>query len=208
MALCCSCSGRAVVGAIFFLITLVIFVVYLLFIEYIRLDILEDYFGILHCSQAWLDVLVDSLFEYSLLCNLLIVISSNKWFHLPWLFIYFINGIVLFFVTILQLVKPAPILWENGLERIWALVPIALIALIVWGWIIIKRSYNKTFLEYEANLCKINPRFLVQSFGGFMAISCTIFLVAFGMNIIDKPIVQKLNQLSALELSNLINVKV
>ena len=204
----CACSGRAIVGAIFFLITLVVFVFYLLFIEYLRLDILEDYFGILHCSQAWLDVLVDSLFEYSLLCNLLIVISSNKWFHLPWLFIYFINGIVLFFLTILQLVKPVPIFWENGLERIWALAPIALIALIIWGWIIVKRSYNKTLLEYEANLCKINPRFLVQSFGGFMAISCTIFLVAFGMNIIDKIVVQKLNQFSGLDLSKLINVKV
>ncbi len=77
MKKCCCClplaRGVCLIGGVTFFLSLALFVVYLVFIEDIRRYVLQDFYEIVPCSRPDIDCLVDSLFEYSLLANLLLV---------------------------------------------------------------------------------------------------------------------------------------
>ena len=77
MKKCCCClplaQGVGLIGGVTFFLTLALFIVYLVFIEDIRRYVLQDFYEIVPCSRPDVDCLVDSLFEYSLLANLLLV---------------------------------------------------------------------------------------------------------------------------------------
>ena len=77
MKKCCCCltlpRGVCLIGGVTFFLTVGLFVVYLVFIEDLRRYVLQDMYEIVPCSRPDVDCLVDSLFEYSLLANLLLV---------------------------------------------------------------------------------------------------------------------------------------
>ena len=58
----------------------------------------QEMFEIAPCSQPWIDIVTDSLFEYSLLVNLLLIgtcVGCTRWVLVPWLVLYAINIVLL-----------------------------------------------------------------------------------------------------------------
>ena len=89
-------------------------------------------FEIAPCSQPWIDIVIDSLFEYSLLVNLLLIgtcVGCSRWVLVPWLIIYATNIILLCVVAIYMFINPIPVFTTESahyeLLRLFGLVPIA-----------------------------------------------------------------------------------
>ena len=84
MKKCCLClnlsSAVTAIGACFFASTLFVFVTYLVFIEDFRTGVLNDLYDIAPCELPALDVLIDSLFEYSMAVNLLLLLAFSTRF--------------------------------------------------------------------------------------------------------------------------------
>ncbi|QQP49099.1 Uncharacterized protein FKW44_009629, partial [Caligus rogercresseyi] len=154
MKKCCFCltliNGVRSIGAILFTLTLSLFVFYLVFIEYVRLRIFENFYGIIPCSQPKIDILIDSLFEYSLLANalLLIVCSTGctRWLLVPWLTVYALDILTLLGVSIYLFIFPMPLLSENRMEhsllRAIGLIPFFLSMALTYCWMVVRALYN------------------------------------------------------------------
>ena len=89
-------------------------------------------FDIAPCSQPWIDIVIDSLFEYSLLVNLLLIgtcVGCTRWVLIPWLILYAINIFLLVVVSIYMFIKPIPVFTTESahyeLLRLFGLVPLA-----------------------------------------------------------------------------------
>ena len=93
---------------------------------------LQEMFEIAPCSQPMIDIVIDSLFEYSLLVNLLLIgtcVGCTRWVLVPWLVLYAINIILLVIVSIYMFVNPIPVFTTESahyeLLRLFGLVPLA-----------------------------------------------------------------------------------
>ena len=93
----------------------------------------QKLFNIQPCSQPWIDMVVDTLFEYSLLVNLLLVgtcVGCTRWILMPWLIVYSINIVLLGVVAIYLFINPVPMFQYTRehahyeLMRLFGLVPI------------------------------------------------------------------------------------
>ena len=94
--------------------------------------IFQEMFEIAPCSQPMIDIVIDSLFEYSLLVNLLLIgtcVGCTRWVLVPWLVLYAINIILLVIVSIYMFVNPIPVFTTESahyeLLRLFGLVPLA-----------------------------------------------------------------------------------
>ena len=93
----------------------------------------QKLFNIQPCSQPWIDMVVDTLFEYSLLVNLLLIgtcVGCTRWILMPWLIVYSINIVLLGVVAIYLFINPVPMFQYTRehahyeLMRLFGLVPI------------------------------------------------------------------------------------
>ena len=98
----------------------------------------QEIFNISPCSQPWVDIIIDSLFEYSLLVNLLLIgtcVGCTRWVLVPWLILYSINICLLCVVAVYLFINPVPVFQTTHahyeLLRLFGLVPIG--AMIILG---------------------------------------------------------------------------
>merc|ERR1712020_273334 len=138
-------KSARIIGTVLFLLTVGLFVAYLIFIENLRRIILEDLFEIAPCSQPWIDIVIDSLFEYSLLVNLLLIgtcVGCTRWVLIPWLILYAINIFLLVVVSIYMFIKPIPVFTTESahyeLLRLFGLVPLAAALLLGYFWMVVR----------------------------------------------------------------------
>ena len=115
----------------------------------------QEMFEIAPCSQPWIDIVTDSLFEYSLLVNLLLIgtcVGCTRWVLVPWLVLYAINIVLLVVVSIYMFINPIPVFTTESahyeLLRLFGLVPLA--AALLLGKLIID-----TILDF---LCKLSMK--------------------------------------------------
>ncbi|XP_040564578.1 uncharacterized protein [Lepeophtheirus salmonis] len=155
MKKCCFCltliNGVRSIGAILFTLTLTIFVFYLVFIEYVRLRVLENLYGIIPCSQPRIDIIIDSLFEYSLLANTLLLIvcttGCTRWLLVPWLTIYALDILTLIAISMYLFIFPMPLISENRMEhsllRGIGLIPLLLAVALTYCWMVVRALYTE-----------------------------------------------------------------
>ena len=104
------------------------------FFRFIPFFIFQKLFDISPCSQPWIDIIVDSLFEYSLLVNLLLIgtcVGCTRWVLVPWLILYAINILLLSVVAVYLFINPVPLFTAEHphyeLMRLFGLVPVGVI---------------------------------------------------------------------------------
>jgi len=190
---CCYCIsltiGSKAIGSFFLLLTLGLFIAYLMKIEDVRDFILDDMYGISPCTIAPLETLIDSCFEFSILVNLLVVFALKKWTRwllVPWLVMYSINIIVLTILATLMFLYPPKTghghQANNQMLRLLGLVPAGLAVVVAYCWQVVRSHFIKLGrVERDAGdpCCQIKLKTGVQIMGGVMAILSGVILVVF-----------------------------
>jgi len=162
MKKCCYClsltKGARLIGLVCLLITLGLFVCYLVFLEEIRRNVFENLYEFPPwCRRGennfYLDMLIDSLFEYSILANLLLVMMCTggtcctRWLLMPWLIIYFINFFCFVSISIILFIYPVPLVAEHAPEfpalRTIGLVPLTVAFILGYFWCVILSLFHK-----------------------------------------------------------------
>merc|ERR1712018_351564 len=192
MATKCACltlhKSARIIGTLLFMITVGLFAAYLIFIEDLRRSVVEKLFDISPCSQPWIDIIVDSLFEYSLLVNLLLIgtcVGCTRWVLIPWIIVYGIIIKLLVFLAIYQIIWPLPILnaqTDYYLLRFFCLVPLAAALLLGYFWMVVRNlfaSISSLEKKNEENngCCNLNYKLGVQIMAGLLTIFSAVFLV-------------------------------
>lgn len=207
MKYCCGClqlrQAVNLIGLVFFTISLVLFVAYLVFIEDIRTGLLNDHFGIPPCEMPLLDVLVDSLVEYSLASNLLLLFGgASRWLLLPWLYIYALNMVAMLGFFVFLLVSPIAsgtmISGDSTINYVVALGLLLLMTLFLYAWAIIRARFDEMSLEEQKSstqFCRVSNGFFVQCVGGIFAISSALLLLGYYAKL-DDVIIRKLAQMT------------
>ena len=168
MLKCCCCisltKGVRLIGLALFLVTLGVFVGYLVFIEEFRRNVLQNFYEIVACDQPNIDRLIDTSFEYSMLCNVLLIIMctngscNTRWLLMPWMVVYAIDIILLVCLSVFLFIYPLPLLPEHRPEfpalRCFGLVPLALACLLAYCWYVVRSMFNKMSSEHIAELTK------------------------------------------------------
>lgn len=190
----CAClslhKSARIIGTVLFLITVGLFVAYLIFIEDLRRIIIQDFFDVSPCSQPWIDILIDSLFEYSLLVNLLLIgtcVGCTRWVLMPWLIVYNINILLLLGISIYQIIYPLPLLDAHtnyNLLRLFGLVPLAVALLLGYFWMVVRNLFfsisaleKKNDTGEDNGCCNLGYKTGVQIMAGVLTIFSAIFLV-------------------------------
>jgi len=190
-ATCLSLHKSArIIGSLLFILTVGLFVAYLIFIEDLRRLVLENVFEIQPCTQPLIDIVVDSLFEYSLLVNLLLVstcVGCTRWVLVPWLIIYSLNIILLVVVAIYLFINPLPMFTTEHahyeLLRLFGLVPIAAALILGYFWAVVCNLFNSISSLEKKNdengngCCNLNYRIGVQILAGILTIFSAVVLV-------------------------------
>lgn len=205
MKKCCLClnlsSAVTAIGACFFVSTLFVFISYLIFIEDFRTSVLNDFYDIAPCEFPLLDIVIDSLFEYSMAANLLLLLAfSTRWFLLPWLVIYTLNAIALVVVSVVFIVFPKPFFGESPhISYVLSVFPLLLALVITYSWMVVKSRFDEMsetdVKEENERICNIRLGFFVQCIGGFIAITSALFLLGYYAKL-DGIIVRKLEQIT------------
>lgn len=163
---CCYClsltRGARLIGLFCLLITLGLFVSYLVFLEEVRRNVFENLYEFPPwCRRGennfYLDMLIDSLFEYSILANFLLVMMCaggtccTRWLLMPWLIMYFINICCFISISVILGIFPVPLLAEHAPEfpalRAIALVPFVIAIFLGYCWLVILSLFNKMSSE-------------------------------------------------------------
>jgi len=189
----CAClslhKSARVIGTVLFIMTVGLFVAYLIFIENLRRIVLEEMFEIAPCSQPWIDIVTDSLFEYSLLVNLLLIgtcVGCTRWILVPWLVLYAINIVLLVVVSIYMFINPIPVFTTESahyeLLRLFGLVPLAAALLLSYFWIVVRNLFGSISTlekknEEQNGCCNLNYKLGVQIMAGLLTIFSAVFLV-------------------------------
>lgn len=193
MATKCACltlhKSARIIGTLLFMITVGLFAAYLIFIEDLRRSVVEKLFDISPCSQPWIDIIVDSLFEYSLLVNLLLIgtcVGCTRWVLVPWLILYAINILLLSVVAVYLFINPVPLFTAEHphyeLMRLFGLVPVGVIFILGYCWGVVRNLFcSISSLEKkneESNgCCSLNYKTGVQIMAGILTIFSAVFLV-------------------------------
>ena len=133
---------------------------------------------------------MDSLFEYSLLVNVLLCLSCSgctRWILIPWLTLYFINTLILSVISVYLFISPLPLLPEDRSEfqllRLLGLAPLALAFFFTYCWIVVRNHFSSLSSDVNKNkdeadgCCKTNYKTMVQITAGCLTIFSAIFLV-------------------------------
>merc|ERR1711953_497927 len=190
-ATCLSLHKSArIIGSLLFILTVGLFVAYLIFIEDLRRLVLENVFEIQPCTQPLIDIVVDSLFEYSLLVNLLLVstcVGCTRWVLVPWLIVYSLNIILLVVAAIYLFINPLPMFTTEHahyeLLRLFGLVPIAVAFILGYFWAVVCNLFNSISSLEKKNdengngCCNLNYRIGVQIMAGILTIFSAVVLV-------------------------------
>lgn len=175
-------------------------------------------FHISPCSQPWIDIIIDSLFEYSLLVNLLLIgtcVGCTRWVLVPWLILYIINIILLVVVAIYLFIYPLPMFTtENAhyeLVRLFGLVPIAAALLLTYFWIIVRNLFASISSLEKKNdeqngCCNLNYKTGVQIMAGILTIFSAVFLVLHYVKV-DQMIENKFERMFKTEPDSYLKVK-
>jgi hypothetical protein len=120
------------------------------FIEDIRRYVLQDYYEIVPCSRPDIDCLIDSMFEYSMLANLLLIMmcaGCTRWLLMPWLIMYAVNIVALVILAIMLFVYPMPIIPAGRPEfpanRCLGLVPLVAAFIFTYCWMAIHSLFSE-----------------------------------------------------------------
>lgn len=195
---CCCCIGLEIgtrlIGLLFLLISLGLFVLYLVKLEDVRAVVLEQLYGVPPCTIPPIDTLTDSCFEYSIIANVLLIIgcvSCSRWLLVPWLAVYCLNMLLLVCVGLGMFLVPVPILGHNEAMaggathqalRLLGFVPLLLTASIFYAWLIVRSRFielGKAEKSEEDQCCPMGLKTAVQILGGILAILSGVMLVIF-----------------------------
>jgi len=157
MVKCCCCislvKGVRLIGICLFVLTLGLFVSYLVFIEEFRRNVLQKFYDIMPCDQPNIDRLIDTSVEYSLLCNILVMIlctngsCNTRWLLMPWMVVYMVDILLLTLLSIFLFIRPLPLLPEHRPEfealRCFGLVPLAIAAILAYCWYMVRSLFHK-----------------------------------------------------------------
>jgi len=171
-----------------FIVSLGLFIFYLVKLEDVRDLILDDLYGVPPCTIPPVDTLTDTSFEYSVLANVLLIIgcvSCTRWLLVPWLCVYILNMILLICVSLGMFLVPVPIFKEEGTFqalRLLGLVPLLLAVGIFYLWLIIRSRFielGKADKSEEDQCCPMRLKTGVQILAGILAILSAVMLVVF-----------------------------
>jgi len=188
---CCYCVsltiGSKAIASSLLVLTLGLFILYLMKIEDVRDFILDDMYGISPCTIAPIDTLIDSCFEYSILVNLLVVFALKKWTRwllVPWLVMYSVNIIILITIATLMFIYPPRLNQQvdNQMLRLLGLIPGVASVLLLYCWQVLRSHFIKLAnLENNSSdsCCKIKLKTGVQIIGGVLAVLSGLVLVVF-----------------------------
>jgi len=206
-------KGVRTIGSALFLITLGLYIAYLVLVEDFRHHILEELYGIAPCSFPPIDTFTDVAFEYSIIANLLVVVACvgcTRWLLIPWLVVYLINSLVLVCLSIFLFSVPFPLLHSNmegtiqfQMLRFLGFIPLILALLILYCWLVVRGLFvelgspDKT---EEDPCCPMKMKTGVQIMGGILAILSGVFLVIFFAKL-DEIISDKYNAIFSDKLS-------
>lgn len=150
---------------------------------------MQEFFDISPCSQPGIDILIDSLFEYSLLVNLLLVgtcVGCTRWILVPWLILYTMNIIVLCLIGIYLFMYPLPLFTAEHAQfellRLLGLIPVGVALLLSYFWIVVRNLFCSISTLEKKNdehggCCSMNYKTGVQIIAGCLTIFSAIFLV-------------------------------
>ena len=167
---------------------------------------MQDIFDVSPCSQPWIDIVVDSLFEYSLLVNLLLLgtcVGCTRWVLVPWLILYSINIILLVVVAIYIFVNPLPMFTSENVHydllRLLGLVPLFIALVLGYFWAVVRKLFASiSTLEKKEDsnggCCNLNYKTGVQIMAGILTIFSAIFLVLHYVKV-DKMIEDKFERM-------------
>jgi len=193
---CCCCmsldKGTRTIGTSFFLLSLGIYSVYLVFIEDFRKHVLEDLYDIRPCSIPPIDTVTDVTFEYSIIANLLLVVACvgcSRWLLVPWLVMYLLNCLLLLGLAIGMFAVPLPLLgpaMHNTIEyqmlRCLGFIPLMLSVAVAYFWLVIRSLFVEMGKgeKPDADLCcPIKMKTGVQIIGGILSILSGVVLVLY-----------------------------
>jgi len=161
----------------------------LIFIEDLRRHVLQDFYEIVPCTRPDIDCLVDSLFEYSMLANILLIMmctGCTRWLLMPWLIMYTINIIALIIFSIILFIYPMPLIPEGRPEypivRFLGLVPLSVAFLLSYCWVVVHSQFSQMSSPEkrdETRCCPMQLKTGVQIIAGVLAIISAVILVAF-----------------------------
>jgi len=171
MKKCCYCLsltwGARLIGLVCLVITLGLFVSYLVFLEEVRRNVFENLYEFPPwCRRGennfYLDMLIDSLFEYSILSNICLFLMCSagtcctRWLLMPWLVMYFLNSCIFLALSCILFVIPMPKIANNKEElaalRTIGLVPLVIAFFLGYCWLVILALFNKMSSENAENL--------------------------------------------------------
>jgi len=214
---CCCCIsleiGTRIIGVIFFIISLVLFIAYLVKLEDIRDMVLHGLYEIPACTIPPIDTIADATFEYSILANVLLVIgclSCTRWLLVPWLSIYIINIFLLCCVSLGMIIVPVPILNDSVTGsakyqalRLLGIIPLLFAAAIFLVWLIVRSRFielGKVEKNEDDQCCPMSIKTGVQILGGILAILSGVMLVIFYAKL-DELISNEYRQIFQIEIS-------
>lgn len=184
--------GTRIIGAVFLLISLALFAGYLVKLEDIRLFVLDGLFDIPSCTIPPIDTLTDTVFEYSILANILLIfgcLSCTRWLLVPWLGVYIINMVILCCVSLGMLVFPVPILNKETTSpaiyqalRLLGFAPLLVAAIIFYAWLVVRSRFielGKAEKTEDDQCCPMGLKTAVQILGGVLTIISGVMLVVF-----------------------------
>lgn len=178
-------------GGTLLALTLALYAAYLVWLEDIRLRLLDGEYGLQQCYVPPVDTLIDSAFEYSILANLLVVagcVSCTRWLLVPWLVVYTINILLLLVLSLILFLVPPPSLVENNnkeLVRLLGLGPVVVALLLLAAWLLIRARFVAMGAAEEkaeeGEPCRVGVRLktTVQLAGGGLALASGVMLVLF-----------------------------
>ena len=116
-------------------------------------------------------MVVDTLFEYSLLVNLLLIgtcVGCTRWILVPWLIVYSINIVLLCVVAIYLFINPVPMFQYTRehahyeLMRLFGLVPIGAMVFLGKHSLLRNKSYMLDVIVYLVKCFKICHTFGIR----------------------------------------------
>lgn len=194
---CCCClsldKGTRTIGTAFFIITLGVYITYLVFIEDFRDKVLDDLYGIQPCTIPPIDTVTDVAFEYSIIANLLLVVACvgcTRWLVVPWLVMYLLNILFLIGVALGMFAVPIPLLQDSmkgtieyQMLRCLGFIPLILAAGLAYFWLVIRSLFVEMGKgekpDTAETCCPIKMKTGVQIVGGVLSILSGVVLVLY-----------------------------
>merc|ERR1711874_403372 len=215
---CCNCIrldvATRLIGVSCLLVSLGLFLFYLVKLEDVRNFILDDLYGIPPCTIPPIDTLTDTSFEYSVLTNLLLIIgcvSCTRWLLVPWLCVYLLNMLLLVCVSVGMFMVPVPLLQEElrGTSafqalRLLGLIPLVVAVIIFYLWLVVRSRFielGKAEKSEEDQCCPMKLKTGVQILAGILAILSAVMLVIFFAKL-DDLITRQYFNIFQVEISN------